>query len=99
MNKWKRFRYVEIVDVLQFTRPKDPHHPPLPFRLNECGCEPQDGYTCEQHGRTPRFSYHVDAVDRRMPIRIGEILVKFSDGRMMTCAPEELGGPRFVEES
>lgn len=91
MNKWARYRKIEIVDVMFFERPENPARPTYPIELAPCGCEPQDGYTCEQHRRSPSYSYGVRAVDRWVWIRPGEYLVQFSNGQFMTVSPEELG--------
>lgn len=91
MNKWQRYRKIEVVDVTMFDAPDDPARPPYPVELAPCGCEPQDGYTCEQHRATPRYSYVVRGIDRLVWIRPGEYLVKFSNGQYMTVNPQEFG--------
>ena len=91
MNKWKRYRRIQIVDVLQFERPSDPSNPPYPIELAPCGCEPQDGYTCEQHRRQPTYSYVYRAIDRHVYIRPGEYLVRFNNGQAITVNSKEFG--------
>lgn len=95
MSKWTQFRRVEVVDVLRFEPPANPANPPYPFALWPCGCEPQDGYTCDQHRTPPRYSYCYRGPDRLVAIRPGEYLVRFKDGRAMTVAPEEFGEPQY----
>ena len=99
MNKWRRYRYIQIVDVMFFDRPTDPANPIYPIELVPCGCEPQDGYTCEQHRLVPRYSYEYRAIDRRVSIRPGEWLIRFNNGQAMTVAGEELGVRGFEEHS
>lgn len=90
-SKWKRYRKIEVVDVMLFERPTDPANPIYPIEIDPCRCDPMDGYTCPQHQRKPSYSYHFRAVDRFVSIRPGEYLVKFSNGQAMTVNPEELG--------
>ncbi len=91
MNKWKRYRKIELVDVIMFERPEKPADPPYPIQLAPCSCEAQDGYTCGQHQRNPSYSYGYRAIDRWVWIRPGEFLVRFSNGQAITATAGELG--------
>lgn len=91
MNKWKRYRKIQIVDVLFFERPADPANPAYPIQIAPCSCDAMDGYTCDQHRRPPSYSYGFRAVDRWVWIRPGEYLVQLSNGQALTVAPEEFG--------
>lgn len=93
MSKWRKYRKIEVVDVLLFERPASPADPPYPIELWPCNCADlaQDGRRCERHSTPPHYSYIYRAIDRWVHIRPGEYLVRFSNGQAITASPEEFG--------